>query len=106
MVQFAYTSQTWSTLAKNPQDRSQLLSHLAEQLGGRLLDFYYCFGEFDGVLIMEMPDDTATAAAVLAAIGAGHLRANLTTKLMTVPEAMEAMRKAGSLGFAAPESTH
>jgi len=38
----------------------------------------------------------------MAAVSAGHLKAYKTTKLFTVEETMEAMRKAGSLAFQGP----
>ncbi len=102
MAQFAYTAEAWATLAKNPQDRSKIVSELEQKLGGRLVGLYYCFGEYDGVVLAELPDDTSAIAASLAAVSPGHLKAIKTTKLFTVEETMEAMRKAGSVGFAGP----
>ena len=102
MAQFAYTAEALATMAKNPQDRSAPVRAVAEKLGGRLISFYYCFGEYDGVALYEAPDDTAASALALAAVSPGHLRAYKTTKLFTVEETMEAMRKAGSLTFQGP----
>ncbi len=102
MVQFTYTAEAWATLAKNPQDRSAPLRELAQKLGGRLVGLYYCFGEYDGVVLSEIPDDRAALATSLAAVIPGHLKAIKTTKLFTVEETIEAMRKAGSLAFPAP----
>ena len=102
MAQFAYTAEALATMAKNPQDRSAPVRAVAEKLGGRLINFYYCFGEYDGVGLIELPDDTAASALALAAVSPGHLRAYKTTKLFTVEETMEAMRKAGSLAFQGP----
>ena len=51
--------EAWATLRKNPQDRTEAVRVLVEQYGGRLLAFYYCFGEYDGVLLLEAPDDLA-----------------------------------------------
>ncbi len=65
MTFFAYTSDAWAALARNPQDRSQVLASLLQQLGGRLETFYYCFGEYDGVCIYELPDDTTAVAALI-----------------------------------------
>ena len=56
-------------------------------------------------LILEAPDDTTATAGLLAAVSAGHLRATKTTRLMTVEEAMEAMRKAGGQSYEAPEGS-
>jgi uncharacterized protein with GYD domain len=102
MVQFAYTAEAWATLEKNPQDRSVPIRELAQKLGGRLVGLYYCFGEYDGVVLAELPDDIAAIATSLAAVSPGHVKAIKTTKLFTVEETMEAMRKAGSAGYQGP----
>ena len=102
MTQFAYTSDAWASLAKNPQNREEVLRALVEKLGGRLLSFYYAFGEYDGVFITEMPDETTIAAAVLAAISPGHLKVIKTTVLLTTERALEAMRKASTQSYQAP----
>ena len=102
LAQFAYTAEALAAMAKNPQDRSVPVRELIQKLGGRLVGFYYCFGEYDGVGIVELPDDSAATALALAAVSPGHLRAYKTTKLFTVEETMEAMHKAGSLTFQGP----
>jgi uncharacterized protein with GYD domain len=102
LVQAAYTAEALATMAKNPQDRTIPISELMQKLGGRSLGIYYCFGEYDIIAIAELPDDSAASAFALAAISPGHLKAYKTTKLFTVEETMEAMRKAGSLAFQGP----
>jgi uncharacterized protein with GYD domain len=102
MSQVAYTTEAIAAMAKNPQDRSVPVRELVEKLGGRLLGFYFCYGEYDVVSLAELPDDSAATAVALAAMSPGHLKAYKTTKLFTVEETMEAMRKAGSLTFQAP----
>ncbi len=103
MVQFAYTAEALSTMAKNPQDRSVPVRELVQKSGGQLIGFYFCFGDYDGVALFEAPDDTTATAIALAAVGPGHLKAYKTTKLFTVEETIEAMRKAGSLAFTGPD---
>ena len=56
-------------LVNEPQDRSAAARELADSLGGKLLGFWYAFGEFDGVFLMEAPDNASAAAA-----GDGHRR--------------------------------
>jgi uncharacterized protein with GYD domain len=102
MFQFAYTADAWATLAKNPQDRSAPIREAAQKLGGRLVGLYYCFGEYDGVVLAEAPDDNAALATAIAAVTPGHVKAIKTTKLFTVEETMEAMRRAGSLAYPGP----
>ena len=104
MLQFAYTSDAWAALAKQPENRAQGISELCRKLNGRLVDLYYCFGEYDGVVLAEMPDDTSATAVVIAAAAPGHLKATRTTRLMTVDETVEAMKKAGQVTYAAPSA--
>ena len=77
--------------------------NLVEKMGGKLLDFYYSFGDQDGVAIMEMPDEGKAAACVLAVTASGHLRGTKTTQLLTVEEAVKAMGSAGEQVYAGPE---
>ncbi len=65
MAQFAYTAEALATMAKNPQDRSVPSRELIEKSGGRLISFYFCFGEYDGVAIYEAPDDIQPSCSPL-----------------------------------------
>jgi uncharacterized protein with GYD domain len=47
MVQGSYTAEALATMAKNPQDRSIPARELLQKLGGRLIDLYFCYGEYD-----------------------------------------------------------
>ena len=103
MVQGSYSPEAWAAMMKNPDDRKAAVSKLLAALGGRLIDFYFCFGEYDFVLYGELPDDVTSMTAVLAALAHGHLKTTKTTKLLTVEEAMQAMGQAGKIAFAAPK---
>ena len=102
MFQFTYTPEAWAALSKNPQDRTEAVRALIEQHGGRMLAFFYCFGEYDGLVILEAPDDIAAAAGSVAGVSAGHLKVNQTTRLLTAEEGMEVMRRAGGVSFQRP----
>ena len=102
MTQFAYTAQAWAALAKNPVDRRAAVGALAQKAGGQLKELYYCFGEYDGVVIFDAPDDVAAAAVAVAATVPGHIKSIKTTRLLTTDEAMEVMRRAGTYSFSAP----
>jgi len=102
MTQFAYTAEAWAALAKNPQDRGAAFRQLVEKMGGKMVGIYYCFGEYDGLVLYEAPDETTALATVLAAITPGHLKATKTTMLLTMETTMEAMRKAGGVAYTGP----
>ncbi len=102
MVQGAYTAEALAAMAKNPQDRSVPVRELVQKAGGQFIGLYYCFGEYDVVLLFDVPDDMTASAIALAAVSPGHLKSYKTTRLFTVEETMEAMHKAGSLAFQGP----
>lgn len=99
MTQATFTGESWKSFTEAPHDRGQVVATQLEKLGCRLLSFYFALGESDTVTIFEAPDDTTAAAAALSFMSAGHLKSIKTTKLMTVNEAMNAMRKAGQAPF-------
>jgi uncharacterized protein with GYD domain len=102
LARFSYTADAMKALLAQPQDRSAAARELAETLGGKLLGFWYAFGEFDGVYLMEAPDN-ASAAAVAMAVGAsGALSQVETTVLLDMDEAQDAMRKAAAATYRPP----
>ena len=103
MIQFAYKSETVGKLVTNPEDRSIAVRNLVEKLGGKLLAFYYTYGDYDGFLIVDMPDNTSTLATVMVAFSAGGTAKLKTTILITVEEAMAAMKKASGLKLEQPK---
>ena len=86
----------------NPQDRSAAVGTVIERMGGKLESFYYAFGEYDVVVIAEMPDNVGMAALSMAISASGVLNSFKTTVLLTMDEAVEAMRKAGTTGYQTP----
>jgi uncharacterized protein with GYD domain len=105
LSRFSYTTDAIKALLDQPQDRSAAAREMADSLGGKLLGFWYAFGEFDGVFLMEAPDN-ASAAAVAMAVGAsGALSEIETTVLLNMDEAQEAMRKAAGATYRPPGFT-
>jgi uncharacterized protein with GYD domain len=101
---FSYTTDAMKALLAQPEDRSAAAREVAETLGGKLLGFWYAFGEFDGVFLMEAPDN-ASAAALAMAVGAGGALSDVeTTVLLDMDEAQDAMRKAAAATYRPPGS--
>lgn len=105
MIQGAYTTESLKTLSERPEDRGEVVAAQIEKLGGRLIGFYHCFGEYyDAVVICELPDEISAQALALSLGAAGHNKAQKTTRLLGVKEAMEVMRKAGPAPYQKPGS--
>ena len=102
LIQASYTAQGVAGLVKSPEDRSAALRPMVEGLGGKIESAYFAFGDFDIVLIVELPDSVSMAALSMAA-GAGGAATNIkTTVLIPMSEGVEAARKAGSIGYRPP----
>jgi uncharacterized protein with GYD domain len=104
MYQASYTSEAWAEQLKNPQNRLEQMRPVVEAAGGKLLAFYYAFGEYDVVAIMEAPDNVSISALALAVAAGGAVKEGKTTVLMSVEEGIEAMRRAGGTGYRPPGS--
>jgi len=103
MVQFSYTTQAAQDLIKNPQDRSKGVKAMVEKLGGKMHGFYYTFGEFDGFAIIELPDNISSLAASFATSNPATISKLKTTVIITMEEAVQAMKKAQGLTIVPPK---
>jgi uncharacterized protein with GYD domain len=99
LTEAAYTSEAWSALMRNPHDRLEALRPAVERLGGRIVNAFFAFGEYDVVMILEMPDEASAAALAVAAHGGGSLRTTKTTQLITAAEGVEILKKAATCGY-------
>ncbi len=103
LLRASYTSEAWAAMLKNPQNRRDAVRPIIEGMGGKLESFYFAFGETDALLIADMPDNVSAAAIAMAVAASGSLESVSTTVLMTPEEGMEAMRKAGGVGYRPPK---
>jgi uncharacterized protein with GYD domain len=101
LVQVAYNENAWQALVKTPQDRIEAVRPAVESLGGKIKDGYFAFGDYDAVLIAEMPDNVAASAMSIAFAAGGACKTVKTTPLMTSAEAVEAFKKASRTGYRA-----
>lgn len=102
MYQVAYDEDGWRQLVHKPADRIEAIKPAVRKLGGRIEEAYFCFGEYDLVIIARMPDNQTAAAMSMAGAGGGSVKAIKTTPLMTIREGVGAMRKAKRSGYTPP----
>jgi uncharacterized protein with GYD domain len=96
LLQVAYTPQAWDTLIRNPQNRMEAVAPAVEQLGGSITGGWLAFGEYDLITVIDLPDNISAAAFSMAVQAGGAISAIKTTPLMSIEDAVEAMRKAGA----------
>src|SRR5437667_9958790 len=97
--QVAYTPEAWRALLAKPQDRIEAVRPAIEKLGGKIKSAWYAFGEYDIVVITEMPDNVSAAGIAIAFAGGGACKSDQTTPLMSAEEAVQAMKKATDSGY-------
>jgi uncharacterized protein with GYD domain len=94
MVRWQFNGASAKAMVENPHDRTAAAKALVEGFGGKLHCYYFSFGEYDGLAIGEMPDNTAGAACSMAAMATGAFTRFESTILLTASEAEAAMKKA------------
>ena len=100
MFQFSYAVDAVKGMIAKPRSRREVAEKVIAAAGGRLLDMYFCFGDYDGVVIAEFPSNVDAAAASLATSSSGAFASAKTTVLITMDEAVQAMEKAGAASAA------
>jgi uncharacterized protein with GYD domain len=98
MYQASYTAESWAAQMKNPENRVQIVGKQAcEAVGGELVGGWYCFGEYDIMVICNVPDAKAMAAIAIALGAGGAVKSGKTTVLMRGAQAVEAIKQAGDV---------
>jgi uncharacterized protein with GYD domain len=102
LMRFGYTPETWARLIGKPEDRRETARAVVEKLGGKLHGFWYGFGEHDGYVLIEAPDNVSAAAFSVGIASGGALRSAETTVLLTVEETIAMLKKAQALPYRVP----
>ena len=101
MYQAAYTPESWAAQLKNPQNRVESVGRaVCEAVGGKFVGGWLCFGEYDFVIIADVPGNESMAAIAVAVAAGGAIKASKTTALMTGAEGVNAMKKADAVAKA------
>ena len=104
MVQWRYDQPSIKAMVDHPVNRAEVAKKAIESVGGTLHQFFFAFGDYDAVAIIEYPDNEAVLTNTLAIVAAGAVPTTKTTVLMTMDEAVRAMEKAKDThsGFSLP----
>jgi len=100
MWQAAYTPESWAVQLKNPANRAETVGRqVCESGGGKLVGAWYCFGDYDLIIVADMPDAESMAAVSLALAAGGACKTATTTVLMSGDQAVAAMKKASAVSY-------
>ena len=96
LLQVSYTADGVKGLAKDGgSKRRAAAGTLVQSLGGKVESFYYAFGDTDAIVIADMPDNAAAAAASLALAGSGAVTSKITV-LLTPEDIDQAVKKSAT----------
>jgi uncharacterized protein with GYD domain len=96
LFMFKYSDQAMKAMRENPQDRSAQVAKLFESLGGKMENTYFFSlgGEYDGMIIGQLPNDAAVTANNFMITPTGTVSKAQVLPLMTADEFKGAMEKA------------
>jgi uncharacterized protein with GYD domain len=80
-----------------PEDRHAAIARLCEQAGGKLVSLYYTLGQYDFMVVSEMPDAKAATTLAFVASGGGGIEGSVTTQAFTTAEAKDMFEAAGKI---------
>jgi uncharacterized protein with GYD domain len=103
LYQVSYTPEAVAALIAEPQDRTDAVRPAIEALGGKLVAAGYPFGEYDAIIVYEVPDDASAAAFALAIAAGGAAKSAKTTRLLSGQEWIESLRKAQGSQYHPPQ---
>jgi uncharacterized protein with GYD domain len=99
---FSYTTDSIKAMLANPHDRAKAASEAAETLRAKMLGFWWALGEFDGVFLLEAPDNVTAGALSMLVGGSGALSRLETTVWLTMEEAQTALNKVSAASYRPP----
>ena len=104
LVQFSYAPHSIKALVdRSDIDHAAQASAMVASLGAKLLGYWYAFGEFDGVVLVEAPDTSTAASIAIAIRGTAEVTRLHTTILLTTEEARGAVQTAARATHLPPQ---
>ena len=83
----------------SPEDRSGVIKDLVESVGGQIITFGYCFGDYDFVGVFEFPDNTTAASLVMTVANTGSITNAEITVLIPIADGFAAAQKVRDMTY-------
>src|SRR5258706_12672780 len=82
-LQTAYAPVGWAALLKDPQNRMEAVKPVVQRLGGSGVDGWLTFGDYDVLVICQLPDNVSATALSMAVSAGGEAKGGQTTPIVT-----------------------
>ena len=91
---FTYSSEAWGRMIDAPGDRTTALRQVLDSVGGSLDAMYWMFGDYDGMVVFDVPGSASAAAVSVAAGSSGAFKHLETHELFTQEQLGETLAQA------------
>lgn len=99
---FDLKSEAVKGMMDRPSDRERVVSNLLSGVGGTLDAYYWMFGHYDGMVIVDLPDSMSAAAVSVAVSSTGAFGHLETHELFPGPALNQIMDTAKGLTYFPP----
>ena len=104
LIRFSYESPVIKTMIQHPDiNTAAEAAAMVASLGGKLLGYWYAFGDFDGIVLIEAPENSIAAAVGMAIRSTGHVTKLETTVLLSMEEAKASLHLAATANHLPPQ---
>ena len=104
LIRFSYQSPVIKTMIEHADVNTAAEAEaMVASLGGRLLGYWYAFGDFDGVVLIEAPGNSVAVAVGMAIRSTGHVTKLETTVLLFMEEAKASLHLAAAANHLPPQ---
>ena len=97
IAQGRFTGEAVRGMLQTPEDRTQPVARLFEDLGARLVGWYMTSGDHDWLLIVETPSQDVVVSAAIAATSGGGVRDIKTIAAWSGQESIAMFQRAQSV---------
>jgi uncharacterized protein with GYD domain len=102
LVLFNLSSDYVAGFVEKPADRRTAVAAAAENAGGKLLDYYWMFGQYDGAAVFEFQNSKKMASFMLAVAARASLTHAETHELLEASDLEGIAADAKGITYTAP----
>ena len=102
LVLFNLSQDYVAGFVEKPSDRRAAVAAAAENAGGKLTDYYWMFGQYDGAAIFEFPNSKKIASFMLAVAARASLTHAETHELLEASDLEGIAADAKGITYTAP----
>ena len=96
MTEAKLSEESLAILSAKPADRKKEVTKVIETYGGKLINFYWMFGEYDIITIYDAPDNSVAMAILRTLAAGGNVASHRKTSGGPNDQARKAMKGGGT----------